>query len=200
MKQISLIILLAIVLTACGGARDTSTPSNPAAATAPNTSAPAPVVPTASNNAATNAPAPAAPATNNAPAATPSGNATVPAATPVGSSTAAITSTAKPRPRPTATSTGPLTFTGTGIYVANCRLAPTTDKPGKVIIQISVEVTGGNGVYQYFDNDGVKWPTKFIDVPGERGTPLIGKVKVTSGGGQSIEKEYDIGFSDLTCS
>ena len=190
MKQISLILLLALVLTACG-ARDTSTPSNQAATTVPTTNAQEPAT-----HGATNTPAPNAPA----PAATPSGNATESATTPAGSSTAAITSTAKPRPRPTATSAGPLTFTGTGVYVANCRLAPTADKPGKVIIQISVEVTGGNGVYQYFDNDGVKWPTKFIDVPGERGTPLIGKVKVTSGDGQSIEKEYDISPGDLTCS
>ncbi len=199
MKQISLIILLALVLTACG-ARDTSAPSNQAATTVPTTNAQEPATHGATNTAVPNAPAPAAPGANNTPAATPSGNATESATTPAGSSTATITSTARPRPRPTATSAGPLTFTGTGVYVANCRLAPTADKPGKVIIQISVEVTGGNGVYQYFDNDGVKWPTKFIDVPGERGTPLIGKVTVTSGDGQSIEKEYDISPGDLTCS
>lgn len=103
-----------------------------------------------------------------------------------------------PRPRPT--SSGPLTFTGTGIYVANCGKAATTDKPGGIVIQISVEVTGGNGTYQYFDNDGKQWPTKFIDVSGEKGTQSIGKVTVTSGDGQTVMKEYNLSPGDLACS
>lgn len=103
-----------------------------------------------------------------------------------------------PRPRPA--SSGPLTFTGTGIYVANCRFAVTTDKPGGIVIQISVEVTGGDGTYQYFDNNGKQWPTKFIDVGGEKGTQSIGKVTVTSGDGQTVMKEYNLSPGDLTCS
>ncbi len=196
MKQISLMIVLALVLTACG-ARATTTPTDQAVTAVPSTNAEAPAT---HGVVVTNVPAPAAPGAINTPAPAPSSNATEPAATVAGSSTAVITSTAKPRPRPTATSAGPLTFIGMGIYVANCQLAPTADKPGKVIVQISIEVAGGNGVYQYFDNDGVTWPTKFIDVPGDRGTPLLGRVKVTSGDGQSITKVYDISPGELTCS
>lgn len=185
MKQLRLMVLLAIVLTACG-APATSTPSDQSATAAPS-------APGTNNTAATNMPAPS----GQTPAAPPSGGTIEPAATPVSSAIPATAGTAAPRPQPKPS--GPLTFTGTGVYVANCRLTPTTDKPGGIVIQISVEVTGGNGVYKYFDNDGKQWPTKFIDVQGEKGTASIGKVKVTSGDGQSIEKEYDIAPGDLTC-
>jgi hypothetical protein len=84
------------------------------------------------------------------------------------------------------------------IYTANCRSAPTDDKPGRVIVQISVEASGGNGRYRYFYQDKES-PTKFIDVVGERGTRLIGEVKVTSGDGQEIKKEFDIAIGDLEC-
>jgi hypothetical protein len=192
MKQLKLVVLLAIVLTACG-ARDTSTPSGQPATTVPGTNnSPAP---STNNTAATNVPAP----TGAAPAATPSGSTTETAATPVSSTPPATAATVAPKPQPKPKSTGPLAFTGSGVYVANCRLTPTTDKPGGIVIQISIEVTGGNGVYQYFDNDGKQWPSKFIDVQGEKGTASLGRVKVTSGDGQSIDKEYDISPGDLTC-
>ncbi len=64
-------------------------------------------------------------------------------------------------------------------------------------MQISVEATGGNGQYRYFYQDK-EYPTKFIDVPGEKGTRIIGEVKVTSGG-QDITKEFNIAIADLTC-
>ncbi len=75
---------------------------------------------------------------------------------------------------------------------------PTADKPGNVIVQISVEATGGNGQYHYFFQDK-EYPTKFIDVAGEKGTRLIGEVNVTSGDGQSIKKEFNFAIADLTC-
>jgi hypothetical protein len=84
------------------------------------------------------------------------------------------------------------------IYVANCRSAPTAEKPGGVIVQISVEASGGNGRYRYFYQDKES-PTKFIEVIGEKGTRLIGEVKVTSGDGQELKKEFDIAISQLTC-
>jgi hypothetical protein len=97
--------------------------------------------------------------------------------------------------RPTPTSAGPLSA---AIYAANCRSAPTADKPGRVIVQISVEASGGNGRYRYFYQDKES-PTKFIDVEGEKGTRLIGEVQVTSGDGQEINKEFDIAIGLLTC-
>jgi hypothetical protein len=71
------------------------------------------------------------------------------------------------------------------VYVANCRSAPTAEKPGRVIVQISVEANGGSGPYRYFYQDKES-PTKFIEVIGEKGTRLIGEIKVTSGDGQEI--------------
>ena len=84
------------------------------------------------------------------------------------------------------------------IYTANCRSAPTTDKPGRVIVQISVEASGGNGRYRYFYQDEES-STKFIEVAGEKGTRIIGEVKFASGDGQEIKKEFDIAVGQLTC-
>ena len=39
----------------------------------------------------------------------------------------------------------------------------------------------------------------WVEVAGEKGTRLIGEVKVTSGDGQEIKKEFDIALSQLTC-
>ena len=94
------------------------------------------------------------------------------------------------------TSVGPLSA---AIYAANCRSEPTAEKPGRVIVQISIEASGGNGRYRYFYQDKES-PTKFIDVIGEKGTRLIGEVRVTSGDGQEIKKEFDFAVGDLTCS
>ena len=141
--------------------------------------------------------------TNQPPAATLGGN-PQPTNVPIATSTAsgdttapasAATPTAAPRPRATVPSSGPLSVM---VYVANCKSAPTTDKPGNVTVQISVEATGGNGVYKYF-NQGVEEPDKFIDIAWERGTRLIGKVMVTSGDGQTVEKEYDVSTGSLDC-
>lgn len=111
------------------------------------------------------------------------------------------TATVRPRaratvPRPTATSAGPLSA---NIYVANCRRVPTSDKPGRIVVQISVEASGGNGKYRYFYSDKES-PTKFIDVIGEKGTRLVGEVKVISGDGQTFSKPFDVGLGSLDCS
>ena len=65
-------------------------------------------------------------------------------------------------------------------------------------MQISVEASGGNGRYRYFYQDK-EFPTKFIEVVGERGTRIIGEVKITSGDGQELKKEFDIAVDQLTC-
>jgi hypothetical protein len=84
------------------------------------------------------------------------------------------------------------------MYVAGCRSAPTQEKPGNVIVTLSVEATGGNGVYRYFHRD-VQEPDKFIDIAWEKGTRLNGSVTVTSGDGQTLEKEYDVDLKTLDC-
>ncbi len=65
-------------------------------------------------------------------------------------------------------------------------------------MQISIEASGGNGRYQYFYQDK-EYPTKFIDIIGEKGTRIIDEVKVTSGDGQELTKQFDIAVSQLTC-
>jgi hypothetical protein len=84
------------------------------------------------------------------------------------------------------------------IYVANCRSAPTAEKPGQIIVQISVEARGGNGRYRYFYQDKAS-PTNFIDVIGEKGTRIISEVKIVSGDGQELKKEFDIATGKLNC-
>lgn len=96
---------------------------------------------------------------------------------------------------PAPTSSGPL---AAQVYVANCTSAPTAEKPGNVIVQISVEATGGNGVYEYMHRDILE-PDKFIEIPWELGSLLIGKVGVTSGDGQSVDVEYSVDLKTLEC-
>jgi len=195
MKQrLSLLLLLLLALAACGSPQPAAPATVPAAAP---TTAPA-AQPTS------------VPATQPPPAAVPPTDtvappATKPAATqPPAAPTDTVvpqptnTATAAPaasKPRPTPTSSGPL---AAAIYVANCRSAPTADKPGQIVVQISVEASGGNGRYRYFYQDKES-PTKFIDVLGEKGTRIIGEVKVASGDGQEIKKEFDFASGQLTC-
>ncbi|MBI5565409.1 MAG: hypothetical protein HY870_10955, partial [Chloroflexi bacterium] len=123
---------------------------------------------------------------------------TPPTLTPTPTLTPAPTLTPSPvvtRVRPSPTSSGPLSV---AVYVASCRRAPSPGKPGNVIVQISIEATGGSGNFHYF-NEGVESPTKFVDITWERGTRLIGTVRVESGDGQTVRKEYDIPTGELTC-
>jgi len=99
------------------------------------------------------------------------------------------------RVRPTPTSSGPLSV---AVYVASCKRAPVPGKSGNVIVQISIEATGGNGEFHYF-NEGVESPTKFVDIAWERGTLLVGSVRVVTGDGQSLKKDYNIPTGELTC-
>jgi hypothetical protein len=195
MKKTTLLsIVISFVLTACNQ-------SGPAPAAGPSTSVPnniAPTVVSATAGPATAVPTdvptvgadtPTLPATS-APTTAPTGveatdTPTVPPVTPT-----------RVRPWPTATSSGPLTIE---IYVANCQSAPTAVKPAGIIIQISIEARGGNGVYKYFDNEGVQHSSKFIDISWAKGSALIGKVTVTSGDGQTVEKEYFISLAELKC-
>lgn len=191
--RLSLGLVTLLVLTACGNNQPAPAPaatSAPVATTAPEvkpTNVPPTQPPTTVPPTNTTVPATAAPTATEPPAA--------PAATPLPQPTEIATAAPTAAgPRPTATSAGPL---AAAIYVANCRSVPTTDKPGGVIVQISIEATGGNGQYHYFYKDK-EYPTKFIEVPGEKGTHIIDRVRVTSGG-QDITKEFDIAISTLTC-
>ena len=184
MKFKVLVLVLACVLSACGGAATT-------ASTAP-TNAPAP----------TDAPAPATEAPSEAPPVEAPTEAPVVAATeaPTTAPSEAPSETATQGPAParataTPASTGPL---AAQIFVANCRSAPTTDKPGNVVVQISVEATGGNVVYTYVYND-VAGTNKFIEIPWELGSRLLGKVTVQSGDGQSVVVELNVDLKDLEC-
>jgi hypothetical protein len=182
-------LMVTVVLVACGNSPSpvvptaTVAPAVNATTAAPNQPAPTAVPPTAAAAPATSAPVPtkAAPAPTDTLAATPT--------------TAATSAPLATKPRPAATSSGPLAAT---IYVANCRSAPTADKPGRVIVQISVEASGGNGKYRYYYQDKES-PTKFIDVVGEKGTRTISEVRLTSGDGQELKKEFDIGIGGLSC-
>jgi len=192
--RLSLTLLLLIMLTACGAPQSAAPATAPAAAptTAPEvkpTSVP-PTQPPPTVVPPTNTAAPAA--TKAAPTEPPPAPTDTLAPQPTDAATAAPAAT---KLRPTPTSAGPL---AAAIYVANCRSAPTADKPGRIIVQISVEASGGNGRYRYFYQDKES-PTKFIEVVGEKGTRLIGEVKVASGDGQEIKKEFDVAAGQLTC-
>ncbi len=191
MKRIVLFFtVISFILTACGQ-------SGPAPAIEPSPASPDSFTPTAALPATSPAPAiptnaptiaahtPTLPPTAVPPSVTATDTPTLPPATPTSA-----------RPRPTAASSGRLSV---AIYVANCRSAPTATKPGGIVIQISVEVQGGNGVYKYFDNEGGLRTSKFIDIDWEKGARLLGKVTVTSGDGQTVEKEYSISPSELNC-
>ncbi|HLF26056.1 MAG TPA: hypothetical protein VJG32_06955 [Anaerolineae bacterium] len=172
MKTTLALISLALILTACGGGTGTLTGSPPEPTTAGDS---VPVAPAPTDTPASVDTQPTAPPPTDAPTEAPTATATQPA-----------------RPRPTATSSGPLDFQ---FYVAGCRNAPTAEKPDNVVITISVEATGGNGVYRYFHR-GVEEADKFIDVEWGKNTRLNGEATVTSGDGQSLTKEYDIRPSD----
>ncbi len=183
-------LFLLIALAACSS--NAPAPAVPVATTVPETQPtsvpPTQLPPTAALPATATAPAPQAASPTVPPSTSTETATTAPTET-------ATTAPAATKPRPVATSSGPLTA---AIYPANCRSTPTAEKPGGVIVQISIEATGGNGRYRYFYLDK-EYPTKFIDVAGEKGTRLIGEVVVTSGDGQQIKKEFDIAISQLTC-
>ena len=191
--RLSLTLLWLFTLAACGSPQSATPVSTPAAAptTVPAiqpTSAPPTQPPTVAPPANTVAPA----ATQSAPTKPPPAPTNTLAPQPTNTATAAPAAT---KPRPTPTSAGPLSA---AIYAANCRSEPTAEKPGRVIVQISVEASGGNGRYHYFYQD-TESPTKFIEVVGEKGTRLIDQVKVTSGDGQELKQEFDIAINQLTC-
>ena len=177
-----LILICAGLLSACG--RSAITPRAHTATPVPElnvTRPPATARPSATSIAveSTSTPTPVPPT-----------NTVTPTATPTLTPSPVVT-----RVRPSPTSSGPLSV---AVYVASCRRAPAPGKPGNVVVQISIEATGGNSEFRYF-SEGVESPTKFIDIAWERGTRLIGSVRVTSGDGQNLKKEYDIPTGELIC-
>ena len=193
-KLIVLFISLAVLLSACARAAITPHPQTPTPVPELNVTRVPPTAKPTVQSSPTRTPLPLP---TDLPTSTilPSLTATP---RPTSTSTSLPTSTLLPmpiRPSLTPTSSGPLSV---AVYVANCRRAPTPDKPGNVTVQISIEAAGGNGRYRYF-NQGVESANKFIDIVWERGTRLIGLVKVISGDGQIAEKEYDIVTGELEC-
>ncbi|HET7090809.1 MAG TPA: hypothetical protein VFL17_19425 [Anaerolineae bacterium] len=184
MKLTFLVLCLALTVTACTQEQAPlqASPTSAPPAEPPTSEPPTVALPTA-------APPTAAPPTVAPTVTAEPPTAAAPTEAPTDTPTAGPSPTA--RPRATATAAGPLDFQ---TYVAGCRLAPTPEKPGNVVITISVEATGGNGVYRYFHRD-VEEPDKFIDIEWEKGTRLIGEVTVTSAG-QSLTKEYDFQPTD----
>jgi hypothetical protein len=179
--RLSLTLQWSITVAACGG------PPPAAPTTAPGiqtTNAPVTQSPTTLPPATTSAPAATKPAPTEPPPAPTDTTAPQPTVAP-----------AATKPRLTPTSAGPLSV---AIYAANCRSAPTSEKPGRIIVQISVEASGGNGRYRYFYQNQES-PTKFIEVIGEKGTRSIGGVRITAGDGQEIRKEFDIAANQLAC-
>lgn len=186
LKSFLLLIAVTLVLAACGRGpeAETSAPPQPTATsveTQPTAPADTPAVATA---VATEPPVAPPTSTSEPPATAPASDTPAPSAT-------------APRPRATATpvSIGPLDFQ---FYMAGCRRAPTAEKPGNVFITISVEATGGNGVYRYV-REGVDLPGKFFDVEIELGTSINGKVTVVSGDGQTLEKEFFFSTNNIEC-
>ncbi len=189
-RQFCLGLALLFLLAACSSTVPTApiVPTLTAPPEAPPTSVPPTSPPTLPPPNATSAPTLLAPA--------PTDTALAPAATDTLQPTDTPTVIpAAPQPRPTATSSGPLSA---NVFVANCRSAPTADKPGRVLVQISIEASGGNGRYRYFYQDN-EFPTKFIELTGEKGTRLIDEVRVTSGDGQTLTQKFDIPISQLNC-
>lgn len=171
-KTFFALLCLALALGACGGGARTPADATPP----PSGDNTAPAAPT-------DAPAPGSDATPVPPT-------DAPVDTPTEEPTA--TPTVVVRVRPSATSSGPLDFQ---VYVAGCSNAPTSEKPDNVKVTLSIEATGGNGVYRY-THQGVELADKFFDVEWAKSTRLIGRVQVASGDGQSIDKEYDFRLSD----
>jgi len=178
-----LMVCVALALTACGRVPDTPTGAPAEPTTGGDTAVP--VAPTDSP--------PAGGESTPLPATAPP---EPPTEAPAETATAEPTVASRPRPTATPASSGPLDFQ---TYIAGCTRAPTADKPGNVVITISVEATGGNGVYRYFHKN-VEEPDKFIDVEWQLGTGLNGKVTVVSGDGQTLEKEYFFQTTNLECS
>ena len=182
-RLLAFIVFVALAIAGCTLGREAATEAAPEA-TGPG---PTPVVITETpSGGSAIAPTAGSSATPTGSLATPTATLTV---------TPTVTPTVAAHPRPTPTSSGPLEFQ---VYVANCKKAPTAEKKGNVVIQISVEASGGNGVYKYFYK-GVEQKSKFIDINFEQGTRLIDEVTVTSGDGQSLKHKFDIDTKTLNC-
>ncbi len=83
-------------------------------------------------------------------------------------------------------------------YVAQCRLVPTPDKPGSIVVQLSIEAAGGDGRYRYFVQ-GREFSDKLVDVAWSLGARLIVSYTVTAGDGQSITRVFNASPGELNC-
>lgn len=130
---------------------------------------------------------------------TPTG--TSPTSTPAPpTATPSLTHTPTPTPtRVVVTLTpAPIGLLAAQAYVAQCRLAPTPDKPGSIVVQLSIEAAGGDGRYRYFVQ-GREFSDKLVDVAWSLGARLIVTYTVTAGDGQSITRVFNASPGELNC-
>ncbi len=116
-------------------------------------------------------------------------------------SASAPTATAKPRVVATVAPI-PATTLKFNVDLVGCRNAPTTEKPGGIVLLFRFEPTGAPGPYRYFDVDAGKEVTELYERPAEKGSGVIITWAVQSADGQRLQKKQDYAasrFSDFGC-
>ncbi len=111
-----------------------------------------------------------------------------------GSAASAPTATAKPRVVPTMAAK-PATTLDFIADLVGCRLAPTKEKPGGIVLLFRFEPKGAAGPYRYFDVDAGKEVTVLYERPASLGSGVIVTWAVQSADGQRREKKSDYAAS-----
>jgi heat shock protein HslJ len=114
---------------------------------------------------------------------------------PVGSASAP-TATAKPRVVATV-APKPATTLDFKADLVGCRDAPTTEKPGGIVLLFRFEPTGAPGPYRYFDVDAGKEVTELYERPASKGNGVIVTWAVQSADGQRLEKKSNYAASSF---
>ena len=96
-----------------------------------------------------------------------------------------------PEPVPTPPSSEPLEL---NVTVARVRKDP--DRPNQLIVTFQIEVSGGNGEYQYFC-EGAALSGPLRDRPSGRSGAIVESYKVTSSDGQTVEKRFFFASRDF---
>jgi len=105
------------------------------------------------------------------------------AATPTATTASATTSPATPRPASSPTSAGPLDFS----YSISWQL--TASNPFMAVARVTIQATGGSGVYTYYHDDILQSGATFqYNWAACQGNP--GSLRVDSSDGQSVRKNY----------
>jgi heat shock protein HslJ len=110
------------------------------------------------------------------------------------SSVAAPTTTAKPRVVATVAPM-PATTLNFNVDLVGCRNAPTTEKPGGIILLFRFEPVGAPGPYHYFDVDAGKEVAELYERPASKGNGVIVTWAIQSADGQRLQKKLDYAAS-----